>query len=518
MKKKTFKNKTAKTKPKLKIGGDPEYITYTNSQNYGTKDLLLEEFHAHILHFNKMDLNVIANTNLKEGLAVSSIYSFTNINYYVNYIYDTYYKNDYAGKSKEEIEAIKNRLKKFLGKYKEKTLISGEIEDNDRVGEPIFMYGNRTAMWLGKSYFCDIDEKEYYMVNKGKSHHGSNEVYKFSVTKSPPRQLSPQQYKNNIKSVYSLHESLNSSDEEDKHKMFFDNIHITKEQKDTIDKHFFSYTTLYYLNYDESYVLEDTTDLRKKFVYRTNERFNYFDYTRIQQGYKHWAKNDLNNDEFKQSLFVGYYIQNKTYRPVYLKPDGYFSTGNTYFASLSGDVSPTYESINISEEILRNTNLYETKISIHGEIQTYRHDYLVNNTAYLFEWGMGTASAVYDNIDNHIYNFYTMSICSTIDVLMNLFYDARFSFLSIVLHSIIMMYFFHVSPLIALGSATISSLSFYINMFISIQETIMKKFIKDTDDANKEGGSFNITVRRYRKKIKNKKKNRRKLRKTSKKK
>jgi ABC-type sugar transport system permease subunit len=134
-----------------------------------------------------------------------------------------------------------------------------------------------------------------------------------------------------------------------------------------------NYNLLAILNTDRS------TDAAGKFRYRTHQQFGFFDYGSIQHSYKTWAKQDLNSDQYKRALFVGFYkYSDDLYRPVYLKPNGWFSDG--YY-----DYSPTFATVTITEKMLRDNGLLWDEED---------RRYLVGKVAYLFDWGPKTVGAI----------------------------------------------------------------------------------------------------------------------------
>ena len=386
------RNKTKKNKMKLKKGGtDFNYVFFSDTKTYGTKDLHLKEFHAHTIHFNRMDINIIARNFLDPGIVYYSIYTkYKKISDYADDVYDRYYKN-------ESIQTKRNILN-FLQKYEKDTIIVGEIDDDEKKGKPVFMHGKK-RLGVGTVKFCDIEENEYYLIGTGAPLHpikdGKNyKIYKFSRNDPILNHSSATQIKNSPNYVTETMKTLNVEDEEALHKQYFENLHLTIAQKKSIDSHKLSYTVLYHLNNDLSKYANT-----ERHVYRTNERFNYFDYERIERGYARWAKKEFkdnwNKDEFKRALLVGYYddVDNKVWHPIYLKLDGYFSSGGS-------DYSPTYETMVIDETILKDTDMIATtKNNV-----KYTHDYLIDKTAYVFEWGTATRSAIEDHFWNQISN------------------------------------------------------------------------------------------------------------------
>jgi hypothetical protein len=157
----------------------------------------------------------------------------------------------------------------------------------------------------------------------------------------------------------------------EKIKYMFDRVRITKQQTDTIGITFLDYNILYNLN-------NDTTKIDDKYKYKPSERFNFFSYEKIAAVFK--KLNFVINDQYERCFLVGFTKPyNDIRRPVYLKSNGYFSDGYV-------DHFPTFQTITIDEDMLKNIS-----------DDTWELEFLNGKVAYEFSWGHETFWNVYYN-------------------------------------------------------------------------------------------------------------------------
>lgn len=158
---------------------------------------------------------------------------------------------------------------------------------------------------------------------------------------------------------------------------------MSGDQMTAIETFLLNYNVLVALNTDKS--INETT---KKPEYRTHQQMGFFDVNCIKQSYRKWRGEDMDATQYMKAFFVGFYKKSDNlYRPVYLKPNGWFSDG--YY-----DYSPTFGTIVITKKMLEDNGMYMTT-SDHG---SYTHEFLVGKIAYLFDWGPNTAAAItYNN-------------------------------------------------------------------------------------------------------------------------
>lgn len=401
--KKSTRNKTRKLIKKKQKGGEVEYFVYGGiedpNENWGTKDLGLDDFQAEVVHHHKMNVNILANLNLYKGVAQKTVKALRMNTYnddFCKYIITKYYSESINETSMYKV------VRDFLGGRgfgEGRTWLVGEATDEKKKVIPIFLFQHRGHARAGYGYFCDINLKEHYLQNHVYKNSGiiQKPIYEFATTpesiKVDNAKISETANSSNRnisnKTEEYLEEDMVLKEQERGSMYMFERIGMNKVQKQAINNNYFDWRKIYDLNNDETMVRniadgEIKRDEKNgkmipndndKHLYRTNERFGFFNYDLIK----------IDNDDYKKAFFVGFCINGNKYTPVFLKEDGWFSTGGW---GAVGDVYPSYESINITEDILNNINMLQ---KYEGD-KILDYSYLINKTAYIFRWKLSIVS------------------------------------------------------------------------------------------------------------------------------
>ena len=373
--------KTKKIKKKKFYGGEDsnniestEITPFDNKKPYSSIELGLIHMHAISLHHNNMNLTIIANLNIFEGK--NSIYYPKNLsaedikNSINKNIINKYYGRDTVDVNSTYLNEVSSMLRFLYEPQLRINIFVGESDSPQTV--PIFMINDNAG------YFYDINGNTYvHTLKKRHSEKVNKQVYLFIKSGEKIAEESNEKHhqivsdianKNDL-SVDQINSSMGVYDDTERAKYFFERIHITNEQKESIALTFLNYNILFHLNNDTSVKVDGTIQ------YKPSEQFNYFSYEKIVDACSIWKPDGpLQNEQFKHCLLVGFTIPyDNIRRPVYLKPNGFFSDGYA-------DYYPTFETLTINEDILK-------KLFPNGNTSM---DFLIGKIAYEFNHGPDT--------------------------------------------------------------------------------------------------------------------------------
>lgn len=401
-----------KTKKKIKGGSEeklPEFV-YDPKQNYGTKNLGIVMKQVWSLHHNKMDIQNIAKLNILTKGPITSIYPKSWKEFFVYFI-EKYNLNEGSNEEVKKIldDANGNFLKCpiFWHCDENKVLFVGEYDkvEGDNVKTiPIFLNDD------DRGFFYDMNGIQYYATHKQRESKilDGNTVYIFSTKsddfdKDSISKITPNVKKllnntdNSAISQPTLLEAAGLYTTEQEYKYLFTRARMSTDQEQIIISHLLSFKILHGLNYDETKYKQKYED-KEKFLYRSSERLSFYDTERMKNSINLWfpKKNTTAyiSETFepevpdKMTYLVGFTKQKMNYnnekdhngihRPIFLYKDGFFKDGNDEFL-------PSYETITITEKMLKDANLLKTeKETSYGTTQTYDHSYLIGKQAYLF--------------------------------------------------------------------------------------------------------------------------------------
>lgn len=408
--------KKIKKFPKKKGGNPNEELIFYNHKNYGSIELGLNSKHAMSLHHNRLDLNIIANLNLKDRQKFNSIYKNNkeeSLAFFANILKKYKLYSDNPDKKLELDQYLYDQSGIFGNRTFEehftpspagtfvkcplfwncdinKFLIVGEslTDPSNNIYTPIFLNDD------DRGYFYDYNGIQYYpTIQTHQSKILKKTVYLFNKTTqdnlniltiapkvqaqydgSDSTKINPSEFAGVFDNYVHQHGFM----------YMFDRARMTDAQKECIHTHFLDYEVLYDLNCDKSTVKESSkvnryiSDKHTNEAYRSGEQLNFFDINRVRQAISSWwpDNQDFNNIQYNRVYLVGFYEKDNQFRPVFLRPNGWFSDG--YY-----DYSPSYDTIVITKEMLQNSNMYDSD----GE----HHGYLIGKKAYIFKYGTDTA-------------------------------------------------------------------------------------------------------------------------------